>query len=69
VISDLSTYKINFFDVWLHWDTVNDESYVQEKSFMVFADFQQTVKVFPTNFINLSKAKPQKFFLHYDKIQ
>jgi len=28
-----------------------------EKSFMVFADFQQTVKVFPTNFVNMSKAK------------
>jgi len=30
---------------------------MQEKSFAVFVDFQQTVKVFPTNFINLSKEK------------
>jgi len=40
---------------------------MQGKSFVAFADFQQTIKVFPTNFINLSKAKLQKFSLHYDK--
>jgi len=42
----------------------------QEKSFTVFVDFQQTTKVFPTNFIkqNMSQAKPQKFSLCYDKI-
>ena len=28
-----------------------------EKSFVVFADCQQTAKVFSTNFINLYKAK------------
>ena len=51
------------------------------KTFVVFADFQQTTKVFPTNLISailsadiylfscLSKAKPRKFSLHYDKIQ
>jgi len=32
------------------------EIYVGE-NFAVFADFQQTAKVFPTNFINLYKAK------------
>jgi len=38
---------------------------MQEKSFAVFADFQQTAKVFPTNFINLQnlvKAKVAKVF-------
>jgi len=48
--------------------TVNNKSYVGEK-FCGFADFQQTAKVFPTNFISLSKAKLCKFSLHYDKTQ
>jgi len=52
------------------WITINDGSYVREK----FRGLQQTTKIFPTNFINLSKAKlvkakPQKFSLHYDKMQ
>jgi len=38
-----------------------------KKGFAVFTDFQQTVKVFPTNFINLDKAKPQNF--HYIMIK
>jgi len=34
---------------------VNIESHMGER-FAVFEDFQQTTKVFPTNFINLYKA-------------
>jgi len=34
-----------------------------------FRGFSINAKVFPTNFINLSKVKLQKFSLHYDKIQ
>ena len=56
-----------------------------EKSIVAFANFLQTTKVFPTNFISailsangyyaeiyfsfLSKAKLLKFSLHYDDIQ
>jgi len=36
--------------------TVHDKSNTG-KSLAVFVDFQQTAKVFPTNFINLYKAK------------
>jgi len=39
---------------------------MQEKSFTVF---QLTAKIFPTSFINLSKAKLQKFPYTYEKTQ
>jgi len=63
-------------------NAINNKSYTGEK-FYGLMNFQQTAKVFPTNFIDLSqtmkvfpttnfinsKAKPQKFSLHYDKTQ
>ena len=46
-----------------------------EKHFVVFTDFLQLIKVFPTNFksailiANIYIKVPRKFFLHYDKTQ
>ena len=54
-------------------NTVNDKI-LWEKTFMVFADFQYTVKAFPTNF-NMQKfvilfSKTVKVFLtHYEPIK
>jgi len=65
-------FKEHNISIGVHYASahiVNDASYVGVK-FHSFCQFSTNCKSFPYKFLKgLSKAKPQKFSLHYDKTQ